>query len=1079
VSQSRPTPRRPLTAFLAALALAVALSGLVAASSPATISAAELIADPPEAPSIQYLEAQAHAADRLPFAPGGPVTVPLQGGSPIEPSAVGTTNGPPGAGAAGPLTAVKPGGLRREVFGFLPYWELGDSALRLDYMALSTIAYFGVGADRAGHLVRTDPDGTASVGWGGWASSALTSVINNAHANGTRVVLTVQRFGWTSGQTADTIALLSSATARQTLANEAAQVVKDRRADGLNLDFEPIPSGQGANFVAFVRQVRAALNARGSGYQLTFDATGSIGNYDVAGLTATGAADAVLIMGYDYRGSGSSRAGSIDPLTGPTYDLTDTVNAYLARTSPSKIILGVPYYGRAWSTASDASNAPTLAQNSSNGYSSSATYTLAASLAAANGRRWDSIEQSPWTAYRRSNCSGCPTVWRELYYDDTSSLGLRYDLVNRKGLRGAGIWAVGYDGIRPELYALLKAKFLNDTTPPRSGIRRLSAVEADEGFGVAWTGSDDFTGVAWYDVQVSVDGGAWTAWLTHTTATTATYLGQNGHGYAFRVRAADGKGNVGAFNVSDVYVASPTLRPAGFATVVQDGLNVRAAPGVGAALVTTAAAGTMLRIVAGPVSSGGLAWYQVTFPNDTWGPIGDQQVGVWVAAGASGTTYITPARAPNSTLVQAVITGFSFGGAGAASLGPGGAEIRSFAPNGDGREDTLRLDWTNGRAMTDMTLDVFKADGTLVGPVHLGARGAGAQRYAWPGAVYGTSLAAGLYVFRLTGSDGQGAYHAPAVNPVDSTQVARFGVALHKVGLERLAGGDRYATAAAISAADFAPGAPVAYVASGSRFADAIPAGAAAGKNHGPVILTAQGALPAATAAELGRLKPGRIVIVGGPSSVSEAVRKALEGYTTGGVTRVAGADRFATAAALSAATFAPGVGTAFVVDGLAFPDGLAAGAAAARLGAPVLLTQPGGLAPATASELRRLRPGRIIIVGGPSSVSEAVRSALGSFTKGAVTRLAGADRYATAAAVATAFYTNEAAVYLATGRDFPDALSASALGGPLLLVPGTSIPTAVGVAAARLTPLRVVVLGGPSTVSPAAASALRLALGG
>jgi len=585
--------------------------------------------------------------------------------------------------------------------------------------------------------------------------------------------------------------------------------------------------------------------------------------------------------------------------------------------------------------------------------------------------------------------------------------------------------------------------------------------------------------VAWYDVQVSIDSGPWQAWLSHTTATVATYLGQSGHGYAFRVRAADGKGNVAPFNVGDVYAAIPTLRPGGFATVVQDGLNVRAAAGTGAALVTNAAAGTMLRILAGPVSSSGLSWYQVTLPNETWGVTTDQQVGVWVAAGAAGTAYIAPARAPNSTLVQAAITGLSFGGGGGASLGPAGAALRGFAPNGDGRQDTLTIDWRNDRAMTDMTLDVFRADGSLVGPIDLGARGAGPQHYAWPGSVGATWLPAGTYLLRLTGSDGRSLFHAPAVNPVDAQQLARFGVALHKVGLERIAGSDRFATAAAISAARFAPGTAVAYVASGTGFADAIAAGAAAGRNRGPVLLTTPTTLPAATATELARLKPGRIVVVGGTGAVSAAVLRALQSYTTGGVSRVAGVNRFATAAALSAATFAPGVGTAFVVDGLAFPDGLAAAAAAARLGAPVLLTTPGALPAATATELARLKPGRIVVVGGPGAVSETVRTALQASTHGAVTRVAGADRYATAAAVANAFYADEAALYLATGRDYPDALAASALGGPLLLMPPSGIPAAVGTAASRLTPLRVVAIGGPSSVSDASAAALRLALGG
>ncbi len=81
-------------------------------------------------------------------------------------------------------------------------------------------------------------------------------------------------------------------------------------------------------------------------------------------------------------------------------------------------------------------------------------------------------------------------------------------MINRKGLRGAGIWALGYDGTRPELAAELRAKFINDTTVPVVGLVALPPVVGDAGFTVAWVGSDDRSGLAWYDVQVSVDGGA-------------------------------------------------------------------------------------------------------------------------------------------------------------------------------------------------------------------------------------------------------------------------------------------------------------------------------------------------------------------------------------------------------------------------------------------------------------------------------------------------------------------------------------------------------------------------------------------
>lgn len=368
-----------------------------------------------------------------------------------------------------PHAPVSSGGLRKEIFGFLPYWELSASDTRLDWEKLSTVAYFGVGATSTGALLKTNSDGSTSVGWSGWTSSKMTTVINDAHRNRTRVVLTVQSFAWTSSQLATQKALLGSATARLNLARQVTAAVRDRGADGVNLDFEPIASGYADEFTALVRTIRAELDGVASGYQLTFDTTGYIGNYPIEDATASGGADAIFIMGYDYRSSGSSPVGSIAPVGGPLYDVGDTVRAYAARVPPSKLILGVPYYGRAWSTSSDALNASNIS-GTKYGTSVAVLYETARDLAVENGRRYDTTEGVAWTAYRRENCTstyGCVTSWRQLYYEDATSLKKKYDLVNTYGLRGAGIWALGYDGTRTELYQAIKDKFITDAIPPK------------------------------------------------------------------------------------------------------------------------------------------------------------------------------------------------------------------------------------------------------------------------------------------------------------------------------------------------------------------------------------------------------------------------------------------------------------------------------------------------------------------------------------------------------------------------------------------------------------------------------------
>lgn len=524
------------------VALPVGLATLMLVGlAPVTLRAADPVASGPSVPpTVHFEEAVRHGDDPTRFAPGGRVSVAFEprtgdtwaidGRSPsvlpagrlsgeamrvadrtpstgrssagparvgddrpaIDPRAlIGASTGrwdPADAGSIELAAAVDPGALRREVFGFLPYWELSDDSTRIDWPTVSTIAYFGVGAAADGSLIKRNADGLTTVGWSGWTSDRMTRVIEAAHRNGTRVVLTVQSFGWTSAGLRRQRALLKSPAARARLARQIAAAVRDRGADGVNLDFEPIAKGYGKQFAALVRSVRRALDRQHRGYQLTFDATGSIGEYPIREATRKGAADAVVVMGYDYRNGASKVVGSVAPIDGPGYDIGDTIRAYLRQAPASKVILGVPYYGRAWSTPNSKLNARNIS-GEKYGPSVTVVYDNARAVSATTGRRYDTAEGVAWTAYRRENCTkryGCVTTWRQLYYDDAAALKAKYDLVNHYGLRGVGIWALGYDGSRRELSKAIVAKFIRDKVPPIiAGAALSSAVISPNGDGRA------------------------------------------------------------------------------------------------------------------------------------------------------------------------------------------------------------------------------------------------------------------------------------------------------------------------------------------------------------------------------------------------------------------------------------------------------------------------------------------------------------------------------------------------------------------------------------------------------------------
>jgi putative cell wall-binding protein len=258
----------------------------------------------------------------------------------------------------------------------------------------------------------------------------------------------------------------------------------------------------------------------------------------------------------------------------------------------------------------------------------------------------------------------------------------------------------------------------------------------------------------------------------------------------------------------------------------------------------------------------------------------------------------------------------------------------------------------------------------------------------------------------------------------------------------RVAGINRYTTAAAISKAYFAPGVDVAYVATGDDFPDALSGGAAAGAGSGgPVLLVSKDSVPLETALELDRLNPAKIVVLGGTSVVSSTVENKLKAY--GPVTRIAGANRFATSAMVSNFAF-PSAETVYIATGRVFPDALAGGPAAIQDGGPVLLVEQESIPGPVAAELARLKPSTIVIVGGTSAVSATVETKLGSYA-GTVTRISGADRYGTAVQVSKATFPSTGVIFVATGENFPDALAAGPVAGtqgsPVLLTTSGLVP--------------------------------------
>lgn len=284
----------------------------------------------------------------------------------------------------------------------------------------------------------------------------------------------------------------------------------------------------------------------------------------------------------------------------------------------------------------------------------------------------------------------------------------------------------------------------------------------------------------------------------------------------------------------------------------------------------------------------------------------------------------------------------------------------------------------------------------------------------------------------------------------------------------RIYGPDRFATAVAVSE-NFPSGVPVVYVATGFNYPDALSAAPAAAAQGGPLLLTPQEALPSNVAAEIQRLAPALIVIVGSEAAVSAQVENQLSDFAP--VRRDGGSDRYQTSRIINERAFPSGAASAYIATGRNFPDALSASAAAGTSHSPVVLVDgmASSLDAATIGLLNSLGVTSAKIAGSSVVVSSSMESSLDSALTGPVERLAGDDRYSTSSAINTAAFGSASTAYLAVGTGYADALAGAALAGyqgaPLFIVPGNCVPEATLAAFDSLGVTSHVMLGGPNVL--------------
>jgi spore germination protein YaaH len=362
-------------------------------------------------------------------------------GTPVTPALIGDGTRP-----TVPLRpASKTAATRPVVFGFLPFWVDQMYYHQIDWELLSHLAVFSV---------EVSPDGRIANDRG-WPWTAL---VDTAHAHGVRVILTATLFG-----DSDVASLIRDEENTQRFFEAIRDEMRRGNADGLTIDFEgPGANGWPSQIADFMARLTDYLHREIPGSEISFAAPPVDwgGRWDMEAIAAS--CDYLFIMGYAWTGSWSGASGPNAPLTGPGRTLTTTVTddrdfGAVTRSHPEKLILGVPYYGCSWRTSDGAARAPTRT------FLDYPEFWESMYGVESHGALWDDVSSTPWYRYQRSGS------WYQVWHEDATSLGLKFDLALEHGLRGVGMWALGYESRRPETWQAIEAH-LGRRSPPMTAV---------------------------------------------------------------------------------------------------------------------------------------------------------------------------------------------------------------------------------------------------------------------------------------------------------------------------------------------------------------------------------------------------------------------------------------------------------------------------------------------------------------------------------------------------------------------------------------------------------------------------------